>query len=298
MALNLDSNIIFVGGYFRSGTSMMQGLLSKAPETGDAMRECSYLRGLMEAYVMARQRFDVNTYDFFGTGDAGKQRFHQFHASILNDFWGAAEEQQGDARLVVKEPMTTACFPELAQFMPNAQFVVMVRDIRDVIGSQAARAARSGEPYQRRHVNNDLEEYAKMYRRLKNSEQTLRDRLLYVSYEELVQNPEQQLQRVTGFLGISAVAADWWPSKRMAGEYSASAYERQRVSAEPLGRHRQVLHPQLIYELEQRGRELTDRLGINCVSAAAGPVTYGTQGQHMPPSARAADKPARLDEQQ
>ena len=294
MPLNLESELIFVGGYFRSGTSMMQGLLCKAPETGDVTRESSYLRGLMEAYVMGLQRFDVNTYDFFGSS---KEEYRKFNEMILRKYLRMVENRFGDTRMVFKEPMTTSCFPEMADLMPKAKFVVMVRDIRDVIASQAKRAANEGKNYSRQDVNKDLEEYSSMYRRLKNSGSLLGERVIYVSFESLVNNPQDELKRVTDFLGISEVDASEWPSKRLVSEPSGTEHEGRPVTAEPVGRHREILHPGLISELERIGNQMSGNLGIQCIHESAGAVQGGsTSTGGVSVTSDPSEKPARSDD--
>lgn len=273
MSLDLESELIFVGGYFRSGTSMMQGLLCKAPETGDVTRESSYLRGLMEAYVMGLQRFNVNTYDFFGSS---KEEYRKFNEMILRKYLKMVENRFGDTRMVFKEPMTTSCFPEMVDLMPKAKFVVMVRDIRDVIASQARRAANENKNYSRQDVNKDLEEYFNMYRRLKDNATLLGDKIIYVSFESLVNNPQTELKRVTDFLGISEVDANEWPSKRLSNEPSATKHEGRPVTVEPVGRHKEVLHSSLISELERVGNQISANLGIQSLNEWAGGLQGGS----------------------
>lgn len=223
------------------------------------MRESDYLMWLIEAYVFGRRQGG----EAIGLFDSDLSKFREFHCNILDNFFKLVEDRFGDNRMVFKEPGLIYSFPEMAELMPNAYFIVMKRDIRDVIASQTSRRQRDGREYTREEAFFEVREHADMYSWIKeHNNQLLSSRLIEVNYEDLTTEPEEELKRITDFLELSTVNYDWWPSKRNEGEDKYTDLHARSVSPNSVGRHHSVLQSDFIKELEKVALDTAEQMGV------------------------------------
>ena len=110
----VEQKAIF-GGFSRSGTTMLRGLLCNSPETMANTRECSYLRALVEAYSLATTKpFIMHAKDYFETTEA----LLSCHRQILMYIFHLDEKFGGG--VPVQEPKLSMFYRELALLMPKA----------------------------------------------------------------------------------------------------------------------------------------------------------------------------------
>ncbi len=167
---------IFIGGHSRAGTTLMQGLVCNHPRTISVTREAAYFRALIEAYELGLRWFDLHTCDYL----ENRQDLTDFHRSLIQPYLDHVLSRFGDgtdAIIVQKEPRMTEFPPELGALMPKSKFIVLIRDIRDVIPSQIIRHDKAGLSYQ---LEGDIERYLRTLRRLVVSADTLEDRIIFV----------------------------------------------------------------------------------------------------------------------
>ncbi|WP_456427600.1 sulfotransferase [Rhodocaloribacter sp.] len=204
-----EPRVFFVGGGARTGTTLMQILLSQAESTNEMAPEAHYLRCLISSYRLARNSLAHQTPQFFDDADD----FRTFNAEIIERFVTRTRRRFSDARhLVLKDPEMTKSFPDLFELMPSARFICMMRDPRDVVAS----LLRVGEKMLEKGRNDfvaaatrarDIGRLCRYFTGFYASlwpEQDARfwERTLFVRYEDLVTNPEGVLEDVQAFTGL------------------------------------------------------------------------------------------------
>ena len=257
------SEPIFVGGHSRTGTTLMQGLICNQPLAISVTREASYFRALIEAYELGLRWFDLHTCDYFDS----RQELTNFHRSLIQPYLDRVRSRFGnrdDAIIVQKEPRMTEFFPEIGTLLPRSKFVVLIRDLRDVIASQIVRCNKNRIAYQ---PDQDLDRYVRTLRRLILDPAKLEGRLLFVRYEGLVNSPTQVMSQVWHFLEMDNLHVDnqtRWVTKRPPGDESATELDEQPPSSDPIGKNRHVLTSEILATVEQVRKYLLSHTRLDC----------------------------------
>lgn len=200
---------IFVGGSQRSGTSLLQQLLCQPPLTNPYVYECAYLHRLVAAYEDVRNNFSRNHQCYFN----GEEGFRTFHSLLVRAFLEhSIRHLNAESHLVLKEPHLTALWPYLYELVPDAIFLMIVRDPRDTIASMVTvgeKQKRLGQSYF--FADRDIPAMCRHMMSfclpaLSVTDPDFRRRLAVVLYEELVQQPEKVLGQISGFTGIDFVS--------------------------------------------------------------------------------------------
>ena len=112
-------------------------------------------------------------------------------AAVLRTFYGLCAEVRGKARWGDKTPIYVAHMRTIGGTLPEARFVHLIRDGRDVALSRRRRGMGEGKP---------LADTARLWRRrIENARQQarrLRGRYLELRYEDLIADAEPELRRV------------------------------------------------------------------------------------------------------
>jgi hypothetical protein len=264
----MSQNGIFIGGHSRTGTTLMQGLVCNHPQTIAVTREASYFRSLVQAYGLGMRWFDLHTCDYFDSPQALTD-FHRSQIQAYLDHIQARFGDRPDAIIVQKEPRMTEVFPEIGTLLPGSKFIVMLRDLRDVIASQIVRCRENGVSYK---VDQDLDRYITTLRNLIARRDILGERLLFVHYEALVNWPTPVMDEVWRFLEMENLHVDnktRWATKRPRGDESASELDEQPPTADPIGTKRYVLTDDVLSSLQKVRALILDNTQMDCFCSDA-----------------------------
>jgi hypothetical protein len=221
---------VFVCGYYRSGTTLMAGLLQGHPDVVSLPSESRYfgqwrrrLASLPEDEMLAdlhdgwirRAVSPDGLPPFWSLGrpwEDGGDRYAAFTRALFaytagrepgDDLLGivaAAFAQGSNPRLwAEKTPTNELHVPEIVAAYQNARFVHMVRDPRATLAS--IKAWNRGQ-----HLVSVPAAAVELRKSLEaartNVERSGADRYLIVRYESLVTEPEREMRRVASFLGL------------------------------------------------------------------------------------------------
>ncbi len=199
--------LLFLVGQWRSGTSLLQGLLNRHssvalmyeaepfalwPRQANARWPSDWPERL-ECYNQAISRHRL---------DAAALRSRRLGREAALGLYGAFGAQRGAGIIGEKAPAYYAWLPAVARIFPEARFVVIWRDPLECCRS-AARAGRNNRFFAQRGMLTRIllgaEALASGVERLQQQGRDVQE----VLYGELVANPEAQLRRVCESLEIS-----------------------------------------------------------------------------------------------
>lgn len=252
---------VFIMGVPRSGTTLLRVMLDShsqiaaPPETpwlsgayGPESSLRALLQDLMEGpYGAVRNVSGVEPDHVLA---AGRRFLEELFAPYLKD--------KNKHVLVFKTPQDIRHVGFLMKFMPDARFIHITRDGRDVCMSQMAK---KGSFFR------DLKEfgrlsYANTFRRWVEWEQRVRDALYRqgvhvarIRYEDLTADPRTELQKLTDFLGVpfEAKMLDYASSEHDLPAWEAGSTDvaaRKGVSAASIGKWRRAkMTTEMMYTL-------------------------------------------------
>lgn len=197
---------IFAGGCQRSGTTLLQKLLCLDSATAPKIAEASYLRMLLQAYEQGKDDFDHDTKSYFANPDD----FRHFNATNIYSFLNRTIAQFPQAStLVLKEPHLTQLFPLLFELVPDAGFILTMRDPRDIIASMIDVGERMQQLGQQHFFQDRNIEYLSNYIKtfytptLNSQDQDYRHRTLIIRYEDIINNTADIKRKLSSFTGLA-----------------------------------------------------------------------------------------------
>ncbi len=259
-------SLIVVGGSQRSGTSATQQLLCQLPNANPYLYEASFLRMQTACYSDAKASFGNNHACYFGD----IQQLRNFQAGVVSAFLSQVSQLHGDCEhLILKEPHLTMYWPHLYELVPDAWFLMMVRDPRDVIASMIRVGERQKEIGQNylftdRNILKLCEHFVAFYRpAFEVEDEGFRRRLAVVPYEDVVNDPRTTLQQIADFTDIpfdtidpgadpdtGVVQLDAISSSRHFQPWSTEV-NGKRLTPSRIGRYQEVLTPEETRQVEE-----------------------------------------------
>lgn len=240
----------------------MQGLVCNHPQTISNTREASYFRALVEAFALGQLWFGAHTCDYFDD----RESFTAFHRRLVAPYFDHVLSRFGtgpESIVVQKEPRMTEFFPEVAHLLEGARFLVMFRDLRDVVASQFLRAKREDRKYS---LQQDVGRYLRTLHKLTAHRDVLAGRLMFVRYEGLVSRPSVVMEQVWRFLDLPPIMVDEntrWTAKRPPTDESASEFDGAPPVVDPIGRNRHLLDRLILSELDRVRDFVKARIGLD-----------------------------------
>lgn len=219
-ARHTAQGLFFIVGCGRSGTSLLQAMLSSHPdvilpvETKFFSVVAPGLPGAMDAaaaWAHAQRHWWIREMqlDEARVLDAARASGLEVWPALFLGMLTAFRERHGRARVGEKSPGHVRHVPELARWYPQSRFIHIVRDPRAVCLSflQAEFAGK----HLARHIRawrNAIDLHRREAARMS------KDRYAMVRYEDLVRDPEPELRRLCDLLALPFDAAMLDPSKR------------------------------------------------------------------------------------
>jgi hypothetical protein len=200
-------SLIFIGGSQRSGTTILQKLLGTANECHPIIGECWFVLHQLAVYDQMMAKFNMMLVDYFPE----RENFDRFTRDILSRFFDETRKNLSNPdTLVLKQPSLTAYFPLLGKWFEQARFIINVRDPRDTIASivkvneQHKRdGVQSGQSRMGRDMNVLSEFYKSYYKYAFDISSPIRDRTLFVRYEDLMKDASKECTRIAEFCNLS-----------------------------------------------------------------------------------------------
>jgi hypothetical protein len=242
---------IFIIGVPRSGTTLLRVLLDSHSEIA-ALPETPWLLGAYGPEPSLRGVLEGLIEGPYGVvrNIAGVQPGHVFAAggSFLETLFEPLLKARHKRLLAFKTPADIRHLDLLLKLVPDAFYIHITRDGRDVALSQLAKKGRFFD---------DLREYrrlgfANLMRRWAEWEQRIRTllyqgsvRVVHVKYEDLIDDPARELRRITEFLGVpfEAGMVDYASSHHDYPRWEAGSTDvakHEGVSGASAGRWRQA----------------------------------------------------------
>ena len=244
-AVRASPRPIFIGGHHRSGTTLMRVLLNRHPAIA-----CGPESQLLErTSFLAFHRFLEETYlpqlRQYGLAPAEIDRGV---AAFINNFLMRYAARRGKPRWAEKTPKNIVRITYLFRLFPDAQFVHMVRDPRDVYCSVREKA-RTSAP----HWSSDTpKKVAHSWVQFVESGLAWRShstRYLEVRYEDLACDPETAMRGVLTFLGEPWHDSVLEPNDQLATDSPLTNVNRA-VFTTSVGRWRRELKAEDVYVIE------------------------------------------------
>lgn len=208
---------LFIGGCGRSGTSFAQKIIiSHSKITGGP--EFDFLQPLMMTYRRMITPFHLERQEFFYDRNSLDDYLRTF---VSNALLNKHRENPEIRFFSEKTPNNIDVAQELLTLFPDAFFLNIIRDGRDVLASHLdveERFVKSKTAYNK--ANFELENVSALwnksvdyyYKLIEND--ALKDRVINLFYEDLLQHPERELTRICKCLGVDLEPEMLTPDKR------------------------------------------------------------------------------------
>lgn len=198
------TQLIFVGGAPRSGTTVAHALICTADGVSTYGPEISFFRGFISAYRNGRAAWSQHTSAYFSSPDDFRDLIREVSDLALGRVWKALDRP---AVLAVKDPHLTPLFPDLHMaYGHDAQFVTVCRHPYDVVRSRQEVHEQSvkDRPYAPSDAAAVAREYVNYYQSV--LRHSFGGRHFMFRYEDL--NKDELRAKLATFVGVEGFNMD------------------------------------------------------------------------------------------
>lgn len=184
---------IFVVGHPRSGTTWLTRLLGSHDRLACGS-ETHLFNLYLKPFLTEREKWLKDWVD--------QETLDQLLAQLVTGIFQSALTRQGKMRIVEKTPPHRFWIPRIRNFFPEAKFIHVIRDGRDVSLSLLKRRRWSKEKWIPRTLSGCARFWVESIEIARQAEADLgAEYLTQVRYEDLVRDQPGELQRLLCFLG-------------------------------------------------------------------------------------------------
>jgi len=240
MNSNRGEKYIFIGGAPRSGTTLIQNMIDSHPDIC-GLPELLFIPQTIHLRKLIRNWIDDGSIDLVCSHEDLDNNISAFIENFINPL----KDKYKCQLISEKSPENVLVFNELIELFPMAKFIHMIRDPRAVISSMLQVRNKANQTGHYSHVDFNGIRLAIEYtqKRLKvgfEATQKAPDRILTVTYEKLVHDPENETRRICHFLNIQWSEQLMYPSrfrhiaeKSVTREINSPYYDKQSYCRDP-----------------------------------------------------------------
>ena len=192
--------MVFNVGARRSGTYWLQRIVCAHPSVAEVPSE-TYVFSHGIAPLMERFQHEDRDSQQVGTVYADRERLLTAVRALCDTVFGEFA-QSGESHVAERTPWHVHHLPLISEVYPDARFVHIVRDGRDVVRSLVA------QPWGPASVREAAEEWRDSVTAGRAAASSLGDRLLEVRYEEMLADPRAGVARLYAHLGLEGALDD------------------------------------------------------------------------------------------
>lgn len=273
----------FIGGAPRSGGTLLTSILCADRTTNPTLREAHYLREMVQAYRQGKQ--------FCNTLEGGQyfrdlDELRRFSSTWVDAFLDQLKARYSPAtNLVVKSFLMSVMFPAVFELLPEARFLISVRDPRDIACSQIDVGEKQRRQGQNVRFPRDVVRLSRENRHyylpsMSFQHPDFQRQVLFVRYEDLVSDPDRQVERIRTFTGLALEDYDssrFWAGggrdfarDHAAGDPYINELYGKGMSPARVGRYQTMLTPDEIRSIETECAPLFSAFGYTAEHASAG----------------------------
>lgn len=195
---NKYERLVFVTGPARSGTTLLNRILCSG-NNHIQFPECTIITTIIKTMVRHNSATPDRFQAYFGSEDTKLQIYRTHIDNVISNL---LRDQPHKFGLVLKDPDIALYFNEYRALFPEAYFVFIVRDPRDVVASRKDVVLRKNLEFTLDHVLEtvkvDFNRMAARHRSLINDPQ-----VAFVRYEDLVHSTEASIKYLENFVGTT-----------------------------------------------------------------------------------------------
>ncbi|MEM7494260.1 MAG: sulfotransferase, partial [Pseudomonadota bacterium] len=217
---------IFIVGAPRSGTSLTEQIIATAPQTF-AMGETLFSR---------LATWSLGNLNYSDIESAGGFQSGQINWALIGDVYRKLSRIRsvGAGYVTDKGAILNLFIGALARALPNAKFVWVHRDKRDIALSAWRTYLTGGSRW--RHSLEDAKAYLSAHETMMAQwYEALPGRLHRLSYEELVRSPQTEVEDLMGFLGLKAPDLDRTDLSGVNVSTASFAQIRSKITTRSIG---------------------------------------------------------------
>lgn len=265
---SVNNSPIFVGGVGRSGTTLMRVMLDSHPRIccGPELKVLPYIADQYQMFTATGGAIDLAMKSYGNTLSDVQARYRAFIEGLVENFRRAA----GKPRWAEKTPQNVNVMVTLAEIFPDARFICLLRDGRDVACSLVTMDWINLSTGRKADYVASMTGAARHWRdtvllaREQAAHPSLTGRVLEVRYEALVTEPAATMREVLAFLGEEwdeAVLAHHTKNHRYESTESSTVQARKPLDQSSLGRWQQDMTERDKAEFKAEAGALLTALG-------------------------------------